>query len=157
MVEIKSNIANPMNYGRLRKFSEIKYIVIHFTANDGDTDESNGRYFTNVLPSKASAHYFVDDDSITRSVPDNYVAYSVGGSLWSDVGKTGGGKFYQRVNNDNSISIEMCDTQRNGKYDLSVNESLLFNVFEYEATLSSSPFKSIVISSSSIALRQSMT
>ena len=71
------------------------------------------------MPSKASAHYFVDDDSITRSVPDNYVAYSVGGSLWSDVGKTGGGKFYQRVNNDNSISIEMCDTQRNGKYDLS--------------------------------------
>lgn len=62
----------------------------------------------------ASAHYFVDDDSITRSVPDNYVAWSVGGAKYSDCAETGGGKLYGIANNYNSISIEMCDTKRDG-------------------------------------------
>ena len=110
----KNNLARKENYGDKRSISKIKYIVLHYTANDGDTDEANGKYFHNNVV-KASAHYFVDDDSVTQTVPDNYVAYSVGGKKWNDCNKTGGGKLYGVVTNTNSISIEMCDTKRDGK------------------------------------------
>ena len=115
-VPIKTNLANRKNYGGQRSASQIKYIVIHYTANDGDTDEGNGNYFANNKV-YASAHYFADGDSITQSVPDDYIAYSVGGKKYSDCNKTGGGKFYGQCTNANSISIELCDEVRNGKYD----------------------------------------
>ena len=113
MVTIKENLANKANYGSTRNTSTIKYIVIHYTGNDGDTDEGNGKYFKNNVV-KASAHYFVDDDSITRSVPDNYVAWSVGGSKYASCSTTGGGKCYGKCTNANSISIEICDDVKNG-------------------------------------------
>ena len=106
---MKQNIANKNNYGGLRNLSNIKFIVIHYTANDGDSDENNGKYFARNIV-KASAHYFVDSDSVTQSVPDNYVAYSVGGKRQSSKG----GKYYKVCNNTNSISIELCDDVKNG-------------------------------------------
>ena len=109
MVSIKTNLANKKNYGGTRATSNIKYICIHYTANDGDRDESNGNYFKNNVVS-ASAHYFVDSDSITQSVPDNYVAWSVGGSKYNN----GGGRLYNKCTNNNSISIELCDDVKNG-------------------------------------------
>lgn len=112
-MNLKINLANKSNYGSKRNLSEIKYIVIHYTANDGDTDESNGKYFKNNVV-KASAHYFVDSDSITQSVPDDYVAYSVGGNKWNDCSVTGGGKFYGVCKNQNSISIELTDDVKDG-------------------------------------------
>ena len=114
----KKRLANRANYGSHRVLSKIKYIVIHYTANDGDSDEGNGNYFANNIV-KASAHYFVDGDSVTQSVPDDYVAWAVGGSKYSDCNKTGGGKFYGQCTNTNSISIEMCDEVRNGRSDFS--------------------------------------
>lgn len=99
--------ANKGNYGGKRSLSAIKYIVIHYTGNDGDTDTNNAKYFGNNVV-EVSAHYFVDDDSITRSVPDNYIAWHCGSN-----------KYYCDARNTNSIGIEMCDTNRNGKYDLS--------------------------------------
>lgn len=110
----KTALAHKSNYGGMRLTSAIKYVVLHYTANDGDTDEANGSYFQGANR-QASAHYFVDDDSITRSVPDNYVAWAVGGAKWGDCAKTGGGKLYGIATNANSISIEMCDTVRDGK------------------------------------------
>jgi N-acetylmuramoyl-L-alanine amidase CwlA len=62
----------------------------------------------------ASAHYFVDDDSVTQSVPDLFTAWSVGGTKWKDCATTGGGTMYGKITNANSISVEMCDTLRNG-------------------------------------------
>lgn len=109
MVPIKTQIANKANYGTQRNTSNIKYIVIHYTGNDGDSDESNAKYFKNNIV-KASAHYFVDDDSITQSVPDNYSAYAVGGKKYNNAG----GRLYGTVNNSNSISIELCDSVKNG-------------------------------------------
>lgn len=109
----KTNLANKKNYGGKRNTSSIKYIVIHYTGNDGDTDENNAKYFKNNIV-EASAHYFVDDDSVTQSVPDNYVAWSVGGSKYSDCAKTGGGKYYKKATNSNSLSIEICDDVKNG-------------------------------------------
>ena len=115
---LKTNLAAKGNYGSARSTSKILYLIIHFTANDGDSDESNAKFFKNNLP-KSSAHYFVDDDSVTQSVPDNYVAYAVGGGKWADCGKTGGGTMYKKITNTNSISVEMCDTIKNGKNDVS--------------------------------------
>lgn len=116
----KQRIAHRANYGSKRALSRIKYIVWHYTANDGDSDEGNGNYFANNIV-QASAHYFVDGDSVTQSVPDDYVAYSVGGNKYSNCNKTGGGKFYGQCTNANSISIELCDEVRNGKSDFSAS------------------------------------
>lgn len=115
---LKTNFADKSNYGSSRSTSSIKYIVWHYTANDGDTDEANGKYF-NSPNRNASAHYFVDDDSITQSVPDNYVAWSVGGNRYSNYKTTGGAKLYGVAKNANTLNIELCDTQKNGKYNVS--------------------------------------
>lgn len=115
---IKTNYAHKSNYGSYRNLSTIKYIVWHYTANDGDTDESNAKYFK-TANRKASAHYFVDDDSITISVPDSYVAWSVGGTRYSNYKTTGGASLYKVATNNNTINIELCDTVKNGKYDVS--------------------------------------
>lgn len=105
---LKQNLANRANYGAQRDLSKIKYLVIHYTSNDGDSDEANGKYFAREVV-KASAHYFVDDDSVTHSVPDDYVAYSVGGKCQS-----AHHPYYGTIKNANSISIEMCDNHKDG-------------------------------------------
>lgn len=110
---LKTNLANKSNYGSKRALSSIKKIVIHYTGNDGDTDENNGKYFKNNVVS-ASAHYFVDDDSVTQSVPDDYVAWSVGGKKYSNCNVTGGGKYYGIATNANTLNIEICDDVKNG-------------------------------------------
>ena len=110
---IKECFANPRNYGGRRSTSQIKYLILHYTANDGDHDEGNATYYKNNVV-EASAHYFVDDDSITRSVPDDRVAWAVGGKKWADCAKTGGGTMYGIITNTNSLSVELCDTQRDG-------------------------------------------
>lgn len=110
----KINLAARGNYGSSRSSDDIKYIVLHYTGNDFDSDEGNGNYFHNNVV-KASAHYFVDSDSMTQSVPDHFVAWSVGGNKYADCAKTGGGKFYGKCTNANSISIEMCDDKKDGK------------------------------------------
>ena len=116
----RTSLANVSNYKKAnRQNSDIKYIVIHYTANDGDTDEANANYFK-VNNRQASAHFFVDDDSITLSVELNNIAWHCGGNVYNDVKKTGGGKYHNICTNSNSIGIEMCDTNRNGTYDLSV-------------------------------------
>ena len=51
----------------------------------------------------------MDDDSVTQSVPDNYIAYSVGGKCQSSHHP-----LYKVCTNSNSISIEMCDCFKNG-------------------------------------------
>lgn len=111
-------LANPGNYGGARAAGAIKYLVFHYTANDGDRAANNARYFRdNVV--EASAHYFVDDTTVYRSVPDLRVAWAVGGSKYANADKTGGGTMYGRITNTNSLSIEMCDTIRNGVYQAS--------------------------------------
>lgn len=116
---IREILANRANFGSTRSLSSIKYIVLHYTANDGDKAENNAKYFQTAHKPASSAHYFVDDYYIVRSVPDNYVAYAVGGDRYFDVEKTGGAKLYKKVTNANSISIEMCDTKKDGKYQAS--------------------------------------
>lgn len=109
MKPVVDRLAKRKNYGSARNTSKIKYIVIHYTGNDGDSAKGNANYFASNIP-KASAHYFVDDNYIYRSVPDNFTAYSVGGRKYNN----NGGRLYGQVNNTNSLSVELCDTVRNG-------------------------------------------
>ena len=108
---IKQIIANVKNY--FKKKYDKKWLVIHFTANDGDNAINNGKYFKNNVV-KSSAHYFVDDDTIVQSVEEDYVAYAVGGKKLNS-----GGIYHGVVTNYNSISIELCDTVKDGKYNVS--------------------------------------
>ncbi|WP_313524617.1 peptidoglycan recognition protein family protein [Anaerotignum sp.] len=132
MLKINVVTAAKENYGNKRDTKNIKYIVIHYTANDGDADESNARYFQNQIV-EASAHYFVDDNSTTQSVPDNFVAWSVGGEKYPSCATTGGGKWYGTCTNNNSISVELCDVVRNGKNDFT--EKTLANAAELVRSL----------------------
>lgn len=100
-------LARATNKGGKRFLSSIKYIVIHYTANDGDHDTNNGNYFKNNTV-YASAHDFVDSDSVTHSVPYSEVAYSVGK-------KFGNAPLWGKCTNSNSVSIELCDDNKNGK------------------------------------------
>lgn len=103
--------ANIKNYGGRRSLKDIEYIVIHYTANDGDTAPNNGKYFKNNKVG-ASAHCFVDDDVVVKSVPLRNVAWAVGGR-YNLSGAAG--NYYGKCTNDNSISIEMCDTKKDGR------------------------------------------
>ena len=101
-------LAHTSNYGTTRDLSSIEFLVIHYTGNDGDTDEANGKYFQG--PNRqASAHDFVDDNSVTHSVPYNKVAWHCGGKKY----------YHSKCRNANSIGIEICDTKRDGSYNMS--------------------------------------
>ena len=102
-MNIKVNLANVNNYGDARSLNSIKYIVIHYTANDGDTSMNNANYFKNNVV-EASAHYFVDSESVTRSVPDDFVAWHCGALSYR----------HHECRNANSIGIEICDDVKNG-------------------------------------------
>ena len=90
---IKEQLANSGNYGGSRNASQIRYLVYHYTGNDGDKAANNAAYFQRNIV-KASAHYFVDDTTVYLSVPELKIAWSVGGSKYANADKTGGGTMY---------------------------------------------------------------
>lgn len=82
-----------------------KYIVIHFTANNGDTALGNCKYFYDVNRN-ASAHYFVDENGIYQCVKDNDVAWHCGANNYK----------HPYCRNSNSIGIELCSRKTNNYY-----------------------------------------
>ena len=94
MLPIQKKISS-YNYSS-RKGNSVKYIVLHYTGNEGDTAKNNVDYFYGG-DRNASAHYFVDDNSIWQSVEESNSAWAVGD-----------GKGAYGITNQNSISIEMC-------------------------------------------------
>lgn len=106
-MEIKKLQANSNSYGAKRDRNNVKYIVIHYTAGNGDTAENEAKYFKNSNTRSAGAHFFVDQKGeIYKSVPMNLVAWSVGGFFTQ---KDGAGSLYKKCTNSNSVSIELCD------------------------------------------------
>ena len=106
-MKFKNKFAHKSNYGSARPLSNIKYIVIHFTGNKGDTALNNCKYFQSANR-HASAHCFVDGSgTVYKSVSLKRVAWSVGG-FYSR--KNGAGSFYKKCTNANSLSIEMCNS-----------------------------------------------
>ena len=96
-MKINKLIAHSSNFTKGRK-QKIQFLVIHYTANNGDLAKSNCNYFKS--PNRnASAHYFVDEKEIWQSVEDNNTAWHCG---------TKGKYYHNRCRNDNAIGIELC-------------------------------------------------
>ena len=77
-----------------------QFIVLHYTGNDNSTAWQNAHYF-HESKVEASAHYFIDNDSIFASVPEDDTAWSVGV-------KYGDASLWGICKNNNSINIELC-------------------------------------------------
>lgn len=86
--------------------SDICYLVIHFTANDGDSAKNNADYFAREAPG-ASAHFFVDEREIWQSVQEKDIAWHCG---------TRGMYFHPYCRNANSLGVELCSRKRGEKY-----------------------------------------
>lgn len=86
---------HPSNYGGTRGKTE--YLVIHYTAGDGDTAENNGVFFARETVG-ASAHWFVDEKEAVLSVPQDRIAWHCGGEHY----------VHPRCRNSNSVAVELC-------------------------------------------------
>lgn len=93
----------------------IEYLVIHYTAGSTSrqgTARNVAAMFGNPANRDASADFIVDDAECVQYNGDirNRYTYAVGGGLQ---GNSGGGKFYGKCKNFNSISIEICSSSTN--------------------------------------------
>ena len=93
-IEIKRNITTKnFDSGSINR---IKYIVVHFTANNGDTAYGNTNYFKSYRG--ASAHYFVDENGIYQSIEDKNIAWHCGAKKYK----------HSTCRNSNSLGVELC-------------------------------------------------
>ena len=90
--------AHSGNYQKGRT-QPIEYIVVHYTANKGDTAQNNLDYFARTKTG-TSAHYFVDENEVCQSVQDTDVAWHCGSK----------NPRHPYCRNANSIGIEMCNS-----------------------------------------------
>lgn len=109
-MDIKFKAADPSNHYAGRNGNQIRYIVLHYTANNGDTAQNNADYFARANQ-KASAHYFVDENEVWQSVRDTDAAWHCGGAIESDHHPLRG-----ICTNRNSLGVEMCSDIVGGKY-----------------------------------------
>ena len=87
--------------------TSIQYLTIHYVGAVSSA-KNNCSYFYSTYRG-ASAHYFVDDNSIWQCVLDKDIAWHCGTS----------GTYYNGCRNSNSIGIEMCCYSNNGTLDMS--------------------------------------
>ena len=98
-------LCHSSNYtkGRAQK---VQYIVLHYTANNGDTARNNCNYFAGA-GRNASAHYFVDENEVVQSVHEADTAWHCGAKYPK----------HAYCRNSNSVGIEMCSRKdANGNY-----------------------------------------
>ena len=88
--------ANGENFAQGRT-QPIQFLVIHYTANNGDTVQNNLDYFS-CNAAGASAHYFVDENGYGQSVKDQDTAWHCGANQYK----------HPDCRNANSIGIELC-------------------------------------------------
>lgn len=97
---------NTDNY-RAGRTQPVRYIVMHYTANNGDTARNNCDYYHRVGGLQASAHYFVDEHGVMQSVLECDTAWHCGARAY----------WHPECRNANSIGIEMCSRKRaDGSY-----------------------------------------
>lgn len=97
---------NAANYSAGRT-QPVQYIVMHYTANNGDTARNNCDYYHRVGGLQASAHYFVDEYGAMQSVREVDTAWHCGARAY----------WHPECRNANSIGIEMCSRKRaDGSY-----------------------------------------
>lgn len=103
----------------VRSNKENKYIVIHYTANDGDTAKNNADYFYGGNRG-ASAHYFVDEKEIWQVVEDKDSAWHVGNKKY----------IHKDCRNSNSIGIEMCSRINKNTGHYYIKDKTVLNTLE---------------------------
>ena len=97
---------DPSNY-RAGRTQPVRYIVMHYTANNGDTARNNCDYYHRVGGLQASAHYFCDEYGAMQSVREGDTAWHCGARAY----------WHPECRNANSIGIEMCSRKRaDGSY-----------------------------------------
>ena len=97
---------DPSNY-RAGRTQPVRYIVLHYTANNGDTARNNCDYYHRVGGLQASAHYFCDEYGVMQSVRECDTAWHCGARAY----------WHPECRNGNSIGIEMCSRKRaDGSY-----------------------------------------
>ena len=97
---------DPSNY-RAGRTQPVRYIVMHYTANNGDTARNNCDYYHRVGGLQASAHYFCDEYGAMQSVLECDTAWHCGARAY----------WHPECRNANSIGIEMCSRKRaDGSY-----------------------------------------
>ena len=97
---------DPSNY-RAGRTQPVRYIVMHYTANNGDTARNNCDYYHRVGGLQASAHYFVDEHGAMQSVRECDTAWHCGARAY----------WHPECRNGNRIGIEMCSRKRaDGSY-----------------------------------------
>lgn len=92
---------NTGNY-RAGRTQPVRYIVMHYTANNGDTAKNNCDYYHRVGGLQASAHYFCDEHGAMQSVREGDTAWHCGARAY----------WHPECRNANSIGIEMCSRKR---------------------------------------------
>lgn len=113
--------------GRVNEKREIKYVVIHETANTaaGANAEAHNRYIhENGMTAELSWHYTVDDHQIYHHLPDDEPAFHAGDHMDKDGG------------NLNGIGVEMCVASDND-YEKTVENAALLAatlLVEYDLT-----------------------
>lgn len=126
MIEIKTDLTK-VNFNKATNKLN-KFIVVHYTANSGDTAAGNCNYFRDTNRN-ASANYFVDKDGAYLCVYPWDVAWHCG----KDFSK-GKAPFWNVCTNANSIGIEMCDSLKrneaveNNTIELIINLMLEYNI-----------------------------
>ncbi|MGP1505190.1 MAG: N-acetylmuramoyl-L-alanine amidase [Eggerthia catenaformis] len=98
-------IAHNGGYGADRKYSDLKYIIIHYTGNKKDTALANAKYFHNNKV-MAGANCFIDGEGVVyKSTPISGRTYSVG-----VLHNKTYAKYWGVATDRNSINIEIaCD------------------------------------------------
>lgn len=97
---------NSDNY-RSGRTQPVRYIVMHYTAGNGDTAKNNCDYYHRVGGLQASAHYFCDEYGAMQSVREGDTAWHCGARAY----------WHPECRNGNSVGIEMCSRKRaDGSY-----------------------------------------
>ena len=105
--------ANGLNFSQVKRSrSNIRYIVIHYTAGKKDTARNNVDAFATHV-TKTSAHFFVDEKEVCQSVPVEYPAWHCGGKKYKNGAPA---PFHEKCYNSNSIGVEMCSRFKDGNF-----------------------------------------
>lgn len=112
LLTIEKNFLTPNEYSRPETpLTGVKSIVVHYTGNPGSTAAGNRNYFENLKTKQttsASSHYVVGlEGEVIQCVPLNEVAYA------------------SNNRNEDSISIETCHPDKEGKFNKKTYESLV--------------------------------
>lgn len=98
-------IINKRQIGQKRKYSDIKYLVIHDTGNTSIGADAEAHYkYLQTAQRYGSAQYYVDDKQIIQVIGDSLVAWSIG-DTW---GYSNNPNRIKDAFNFNSLNVELC-------------------------------------------------